>query len=99
MRILAWVYTSLAFSVAAWTWCVYASVPSNTEHLLPVVLLSFVSLPLSLTLELIYTHFEVIFWNTFVQLAALTSVAIIQAAILHVIAGSVSRASRSENAA
>ena len=100
MKKLAWAYTALVLSAAAWAWWVDVSMlTSSKEHLLPDMLLAFVGLPLSLTLDIFYTVFEVTFSKPLIQVAFLTCAAALQAGMLHALASWQSRTRHQRNAA
>jgi len=55
---------------------------SEREHLLPGVLLAFITMPASLTTAPLYEYFPKIFGNGFVQVAWLTVCGLVQAILV-----------------
>jgi hypothetical protein len=85
-RTFALLYASIVGIVALWAW--YTDVRllhSQREHLLPGVMLAFVSLPMSKTLEPLYDRWQAFFLLPFVQLAWLTVCGAFQAAVLYML--------------
>jgi hypothetical protein len=85
-RTLALLYAATVVLAAAWAW--YAEVTllhRVQEHLLPGLLLVFVSLPASLTTGFLYEQFPRAFESPFVQLTWLTGCGACQATALYLL--------------
>ena len=82
-RIIAGLYASIVLMAALWAFgaAIYFR-HQQVEHLLPSVLLSLATLPLSLALTPLYSAAPTAFENTFVQLALLTVCGAVQASVL-----------------
>ena len=91
-RQFAKAYTVLVSILALWAW--YTDVQllhSPREHLLPDILLAFVSLPTSLSIDLLYQQWPDFFAKPFMQLAWLTICAATQACLLFFLSGLASK--------
>jgi|SRR6185437_8928588 len=92
-RILALLYAVVVGVAALWAW--YTDVTllhAVREHMLPDLLLAFVSLPTSYTTGPLYEQFPTFFSAPFVQLAWLTFCGAFQAAVLYLLSVRVPRA-------
>jgi len=73
LRLLAWLYAAIVFMTAGSAW--YFDIRflnSGREHLLPDILLMFVTFPSSLSLGALYENFPTFFSEPFTQLTWLT---------------------------
>jgi hypothetical protein len=85
-RILAVGYGSIVGAASAWAWYVDAKLLHNPrEHLLPDMVLSLVSLPMSLSLGPLYDRWSEFFAKPFTQLAWLTLCGTVQVVILFLV--------------
>jgi len=94
-RILALLYAVVVGLAALWAW--YTDVTllhAVREHMLPDLLLAFVSLPTSYTTESLYEQFPTFFSAPFVQLTWLTVCGAFQAAMLYLLSVRVPRSRR-----
>jgi hypothetical protein len=92
-RILALLYAVIVGVTALWAW--YTDVTllhAGREHMLPNLLLAFVSLPTSYTTDPLYEQFPTFFSAPFVQLTWLTFCSAFQAAVLYLLSVRVPRA-------
>lgn len=82
-RLIAWLYSGVVALASAWAWFVDVSLWNDPrEHLLPDLVLSFVAMPLSLSLGAIYPAAQSLFDAPFVQLIFLSVCGALQAALL-----------------
>jgi hypothetical protein len=87
-RTLALLYAIAVGLAAAWAFYVEVTLLHHVrEHMLPSLLLAFVSLPTSLTVRPLYEQFPTAFASPFVQLTWLTSCGAFQAAVLYYFSG------------
>jgi len=83
-RTLVLLYSVAVGLAAAWAWYVEVTLLHHVrEHMLPSLLLAFVSLPASFTTGPIYEQFPTVFASPFVQLTWLTSCGTLQAIVLY----------------
>ena len=83
IRIVAWCYTVLVFLTAAYAWVGNIALRNDTtEHLLPAIPFCFVTLPLSLNLDVLYSLAPSLIDLPFADLAFLTICAVIQCMLL-----------------
>ena len=83
-RTLALLYAVAVGLAAAWAFYVeVTSLHHVREHVLPSLLLAFVSLPTSFTTRPLYEQFPTAFASPFVQLTWLTCCGAFQAAVLY----------------
>ncbi len=83
MRILARTYAVLLFVAVAWAWWTDISMlGSKVEHLLPDVVLAFITLPSSLLISPLYEAAPEKLSLPFAQLGLLTSFALFQGLVL-----------------
>jgi len=87
-RTLAVMYLVAICLATAWAW--YTDIQlfySNREHLLPDIVLAFLSLPSSKLFEFIIDLWPNFFERPFMQLASVTFCGMVQAALLFIISG------------
>nr|AAL24533.1 orf102EGC133 [uncultured bacterium] len=83
-RTLALLYAVVVGLAAIWAWYVDVTLlHAMREHMLPGLLLAFLSLPTSYTLGPLYEHFPTFFSAPFVQLTWLTVCGAFQAVVLY----------------
>ena len=97
LRKLAIAYAAIIGLAAIWAWWVDISLlQSPKEHLLPDIVLAFLSLPSSLSVGCLYDTWPTLFSKPFVQLASLTLCGAAQVAVLFLASGLAQRASRGD---
>jgi hypothetical protein len=95
VSLVAKVYAGLVAVLALYAWCVeIAFLHSAGEHLLPGLLLSIASMPLSLSLSSVYARWPTFFQLPFTQLGWLTLCGVVQALILFGLARTFAKAVR-----
>jgi len=94
LRVIAWLYTAVVGAAACWAWVTdITMLHDQREHLLPDIVLSFFTMPLSLALGFLYERAES-FWNSpLAQLSFLTACGAIQATVLVMLAKRLDRGS------
>jgi len=88
MKLAAKIYAALLGLVVIYAWLieVFALFRPPSEHLLGFAILTYFSLPTSLTLDLAYQRWPAFFATPFVELGYLTFGALLQASIVFAIA-------------
>jgi hypothetical protein len=87
MKIIAKVYAALVFIIAIWVWhSEIKFLHSSIEHLLPISLLSFVSLPTSLSTGVMYNWLPDLFDMPLLQTSWITMCAVFQSSALFLLA-------------
>jgi hypothetical protein len=82
-RVIAIIYTALAFGAGCWAWVVdMTMLHSGREHLLPAMLLSVIAFPLSMLFVPLYALVPSFLDMPFVQLTFLSVAAALQATLL-----------------
>jgi hypothetical protein len=97
MTLISRGYAAMVSALALWAWYIDIKfVNSQTEHLLPNVCLAFTTLPASLTLGIMYEHWQNLFNKPLVQLTWVTMCAVLQSGTLFLLTHLLSR--RNNNA-
>ncbi len=77
------IYAIVLASLILWAWYTeFRFFDSTAEHLLPIISLSIVSLPVSLTLDPLISHWPEFFMKPYMQLSYLTFCAVFQVAVV-----------------